>query len=488
MKQKIKILLLVLVILLGFVLRLYRLDNPIGDWHAFRQADTSAVSKVYVSSGIDVLHPKYFDISNIQSGVDNPEGYRFVEFPLFNIFQATIYKSLGVFTLEEWGRLLSVVSSTLSILFIFLLTRKHLDYISALSASFFFAVLPFSIFYGRVILPDPSTSMAILAGIYFFDSWITSVGKRKEKGNKTEYVFLTLAIIFTACAFLLKPFALFFTLPMVYLAYQKFGLRIFMQWKLYLFAIFSLAPLIFWRFWITQYPAGIPASNWLFNEGNIRFTGAFFNWILAERLGKLILGYFGLALFILGFFKRQEKSYGFFIAFLVSSSIYITVIARGNVQHDYYQILILPTICIFLGRGVSLLLKIPGYMGSNILFNTAISLILLGFIAASAFTFSWFHVRDYFNVNNKSLVIAGQKADELLPKNAKVIAALEGDTSFLYYINRKGWPAYQKSPLELKQMGATHIVIPSPTENDFNGLGKEFDVFYSSPEVIILSL
>lgn len=488
MKQKIKISLLVLVILLGFVLRLYRLDNPIGDWHAFRQADTSAVSKVYVSSGIDVLHPKYFDISNIQSGMDNPEGYRFVEFPLFNVIQASVYEGVGIVSLEEWGRLLSVISSTISILFIFLLTRRHLDYISAISASFFFAVLPFSIFYGRVILPDPSTSMAILGGIYFFDSWITSVGKRKEKGSRIEHILFTLAIVFTACAFLLKPFAVFFTLPMIYLAYQKFGFGIVKQWKLYVFTVLSLIPLVLWRLWIVQYPAGVPASNWLFNEGNIRFTGAFFNWILAERVGKLILGYFGLALLLLGFFKRQEKSYGFFVAFLISSIVYVTVIARGNVQHDYYQILILPTICIFLGRGVSLLLKIPGYMGSNILFNTLVSIMLLGFITASAFTFSWFHVRDYFNVNNENLVIAGQKADELLPKNAKVIAALEGDTSFLYYINRKGWPAYQKSPLELKQMGATHIVIPRPTENDFNGLGQEFEVYYSSPEVLILTL
>ncbi len=484
MKNKIKALLIVFVLAIGFTLRLYRLDNPIGDWHAFRQADTSAVSKVYVNEGIDILHPKYFDISNIQSGLDNPEGYRFVEFPLFNVVQALAYMGIGVLTLEEWGRLLSIVSSTLSILFIFLLVRKHLDYLSAITASFFFAVLPFSIYYGRVILPDPSTSMAILGGIYFFDRTIS----QKNFKNSLFSFPLLLAIAMTACAFLLKPFALFFALPMLYLAYQRFGLQMFKQWKLYVFAILSVIPLVFWRFWITQYAEGVPASNWLFNEGNIRFTGAFFNWILAERVGKLILGYFAVALLLLGFFKRQEKSYGFFLSFLAASLLYVTVIARGNVQHDYYQILILPTICIFLGRGASLLLKIPSYMGSHLLLNTVVSIVLLGFITASAFTFSWFHVRDYFNVNNGGLIVAAKKADKLLPANAKVIAALEGDTSFLYYINRKGWPAYQKSPIELKLMGATHIVIPSPTEKDFSGLGQEFKVFYASPEVLILTL
>ncbi len=484
MKNKLQIISLIVVMCIAFGLRMYRFDNPIGDWHAFRQADTSAVSKVFVNSGIDVFKPKYFDISNIQSGKDNPEGFRFVEFPIYNTFQAIGYKTIGILSLEEWGRLLSIISSLLSILFIYLLVKKHLDYLSAILSSFFFAILPFSVFYGRVILPDPTTSMAILGGIYFFDKAIS------EKNFKSSLFNFSLlfAILFTACAFLLKPFALFFTLPMVYLAYQRFGLKMFMQWKLYLFAILSLAPLVFWRIWITQYPEGIPASNWLFNEGGIRFTGAFFNWLLAERLSKLILGYFGVALLLLGLFKQSEKSYGFFVSFLISSVLYVSVIARGNVQHDYYQILILPTICIFLGRGASLLLKIPNYLGQNLLFNTTLSILLLGFITVFSFTFSWFHVRDYFNINNRGLVVAGQKADSLLPVNAKVIAAQEGDTSFLYYINRKGWPAYQKGPIELKQMGATHIVIPSPTEQDFNGLGKEFKVFYASPEVLILSL
>lgn len=485
MKKKIEILLLSGIVILAIILRLYRFDNPIGDWHAFRQADTSAVSKVFVTQGVDILHPKYYDISNIQSGKDNPEGFRFVEFPIYSLIQATTYKTVGVLSLEEWGRVVTIISSIFTLLFIFLLVRKHLDFLSAIFASFFFAVLPFSVYYGRVLLPDPSTSMAILGGIYFFDRWLE---KKLALLTVNNVLLFAAALLFTASAFLLKPFALFFTLPMVYLAFQKYGLRVFMKWQLYVFALLSILPLVLWRVWITQYPEGIPVSSWLFNEGNIRFTGAFFNWLLAERLSKLILGYFAVSLLVLGLFKRNEKSFGFFISFLISSIIYVTVIARGNVQHDYYQILILPTICIFLGRGASLLLKIPVMLNKNIATNTVIVSALLGCIVVFSFVFSWFHVRDYFNINNRGLVVAGQIADSKLPQNAKVIAALNGDTSFLYYIGRKGWPAYQKGPLELKEMGATHIVIPNPTPEDFSGLGKEFKTFYSSPEVLILTL
>src|SRR3989344_933504 len=177
MNKHIGTILITLILILGFVLKLYRFDNPIGDWHAFRQADTSAVSKVYVEKGINILSPRYFDISNIQSGKDNPQGYRFVEFPIFNVFQASSYMIFGILTLEQWGRFWSIIATSLSTLFIFLIVRKHLNLSSAVFSSLFFAILPFSVYYGRVILPDPSTAMAILGGIYFFDLSV------KEKFN-----------------------------------------------------------------------------------------------------------------------------------------------------------------------------------------------------------------------------------------------------------------------------------------------------------------
>lgn len=481
MTKRLGLITFIFILVLGFILRLYRFDNPIGDWHAFRQADTSSVSKVFVENGINLLHPTYFDISNIQSGADNPKGYRMVEFPIYNVFQAVGFQTIGVLTLEEWGRIISIGASLLSITFIYLLVRKHLDTVSALFASFFFAVLPFSVFYGRTILPDPSTAAAILGGIYFFDKWI-------ETRGKFPLQYLVLAVFFTAAAFLLKPFALFFTLPMVYLAYKHFGWKVVLIWQLYLFALLSLTPLALWRMWIMQYPEGIPASNWLFNEGNIRFTGAFFHWIFAERISKLILGYFGVVLLFLGLFKRSEKDYLFFLSFLVSSLIYITVIARGNVQHDYYQILIIPTLCIFLGRGASLLISLPAKLNENLGINTLVSYGSLVVVTGFMLLFSWFYVRDYFNINNRGLITAGVIADKVLPKNAKVIAVNDGDTSFLYYINRKGWPAYEHGPDELKLLGATHIVIPSPTQQDKEGLGKTYKTVYSSPEVLILKL
>jgi hypothetical protein len=71
----------------AFLVRLYGITNPLADWHSFRQADTASVTREYIKHGVDLLHPKYHDLSNVQSGQmnegkDNVEGWRMVEFPL----------------------------------------------------------------------------------------------------------------------------------------------------------------------------------------------------------------------------------------------------------------------------------------------------------------------------------------------------------------------------------------------------------------------
>src|SRR5579863_9866422 len=108
---------LLIILLLAFAVRLYRFSNPIADWHSWRQADTSAVSRNFVTMGIDILHPRFDDLSNVPSGLDNPNGYRFVEFPIYNLAQAGFYMLLHTFTLEEWGRIVTIFSSLSTIVF-----------------------------------------------------------------------------------------------------------------------------------------------------------------------------------------------------------------------------------------------------------------------------------------------------------------------------------------------------------------------------------
>lgn len=479
MKKK-ELFLLALILFGAFLVRFYRFDGPIADWHSWRQADTSAVSRNFTSQGYDFLHPKFDDLSNVASGKDNPLGYRFVEFPLFNFFQAGTYQLFGFFTLEEWGRLVTITSSLLTTLFIYLLTKKHINQVAGFFAAFFFAFTPYNIYYGRVILPDPSMIMASLGGIYFFDKWL----EKTTKKDLTQYIFYILAIIFTASAFLLKPYAVFFTLPMIYLTFNRFKLKAFMKWELWVFPVLAFLPLWFWRSWMTQYPEGIPVSEWLFNGNGIRFKPSFFKWIIFERITKIISGYFGVVLIILAIFKiKTLKGAGFLLSFLLSSVIYVCVFATGNVQHDYYQILIMPSIAICYGIGAYLL-----FVNKIRLFSVPIGKIVLIIITCGMFFYGWSFVKDYFNINNRVIIVAGKAVDSQIPKDAKIIAPYDGDTTFLYQTKRKGWASMQKSLPEMVEIGASYLVLLNPKQSDFDGIGKSYKIVNFDSSYILFDL
>ena len=319
--------------------------------------------------------------------------------------------------------------------------------------------------------------MARLGAIYFFDLWLESY---KNSRSQNFWLYL-LAIIFTAAAFLLKPVALFFVLPMIYLAWEKFGWKLLLRWELWVFTIVSLAPLIWWRTWMLQYPEGIPANEWLLNGNGIRFRPAFFRWILYERLTKLLLGYLGIIIFVYGLYcLKKVKKWIFFLSFLVSAILYVCVIATGNVQHDYYQIPIMPSIAIICAFG-------SYYMYHWSVKKFPIGKILLVILLGGGLYFSWMQVRDYFNINNPSIIIAGEAVDRLTPKNAKVIANYNGDSSFLYQTKRKGWASYEKPLPQMIDLCASYLVIASPTQAD-NAFAKDYKIVAQTKDYILYDL
>jgi len=476
--KRTEIYILITIVIAGFILRLYKFNAPIADWHAWRQVDTSAVSRFFVKDGFDVFHPRYYDLSNVPSGVhENPEGYRFVEFPFYNLAQALPYKIIGILTIEEWGRIVTILSSLFSSVFLYLIVKKHLNSRAGLFAAFFFTFIPFNIYFGRTILPDQTTVTAFLGAIYFFDRWL-----KKGKFLIFNFQFL-ITLAFTMASLLLKPFAIFFLLPMFYLVYEKYGFSFLKNKKLWVFAILSILPFIFWRLWMLQYPGGIPQSGWLLNGNNIRFKGAFFHWIFAERISKLILGYWGLPLLLMGvLLKLPKKNYLFFLYFLISSLLYLVVIATGNVQHDYYQILIMPSIAIYLALGTHFLWDNK----SNIYLPLSRGIFFL--CVLFMLSFGWFNIRAFYNIDHYELIRAGKIIDNLIPKEAKVIVPMSGgDTTALYFMDRQGWSSFEKPLPQLIKMGADYMVLINPQKQDYD-FQKTYKLTYSSSDFLLFNL
>jgi hypothetical protein len=480
--------LLVAILLLAFGLRMHRITNEPLDWHAWRQADTASVTREFVSNGINLLEPQYHDLSSIPSGLDNPEGYRMVEFPFINALAALIVQISPDWSVAVVSRLVSVLLSVGTIVPLFFLVAKFSCRKQAYLSAVVFATLPFSVFYGRAILPEPGLLFFSTLSIYAFAEWLSS---RSWKWWLTSALSLALAL-------LLKPFALF--LGPVYLAllWLEDGKHAWKRWPFLLgFSLVAFVPLLAWRAWIQNFPSGIPASEWLFNGNGIRFRPAWVRWLGYERFVKLILGFSGVLLVLAGFIRHSPKKLLYY-SWWMSMALYFTVIATGNVQHDYYQVFALPILSITVAEGMlvlfselqsrtqKLLNQRYGKQRAHQTKSELLGILTVAALYSSAVLLSWNQVKGYFNTNHTEYLKVGELVDRILPHDAQVIAPAMGDTQFLYQTKRRGWPI--GGEIEKKrELGATHY-ITTTYDDEARELEETYFVIEKTDEHLILDL
>ncbi|MEK7550186.1 MAG: hypothetical protein AAB535_00160 [Patescibacteria group bacterium] len=446
---RLEYIILSVIIILGFLVRLYKVDSPIADWHSWRQADTASVSRNFAQNGIDMLRPKYDDISSIQTGIFNPNGYRMVELPIYNAVHASLFNLFGRFSLEKWGRILTAFISTITGLFLFLLGKKHYSVKVGLVVSFFYMFLPFNIYFTRVVLPDPLGVLFAISGLYFF-------------GINT---FLS-GMLF-GLAFLQKPFFAVYLFPLIPELLKKENFK-----KNLAFGFLVFSPFIFWRLWISQFPEGIPFYKWAFNGDRIRFHPAFFRWLFGERIGILILGAGGVAPFVFGLTIKLKNKFNLY--FVIGAITYLTVVATANVRHDYYQILIIPMIAMTLALG-----SISLWKRSKIILLTSILVMFL---------IGWDRIKPFYQINHPELMEVGKIVDEKLPKDAEIIIPYNGDTAFLYQTKRRGWPAVDDSIENIIKKGADYYVSLDIGGIDSVNFAKKFKTLVKTDKYIILDL
>ncbi|OGJ38649.1 MAG: hypothetical protein A2383_00190 [Candidatus Pacebacteria bacterium RIFOXYB1_FULL_39_46] len=478
-------LLLTVLLLAALLVRLYRVDNPVLDWHAFRQADTASVTREYVKHGIDLLRPHYHDLSNIQSGQPNLEGWRMVEFPLINGLLALLLRALPNWPLVFISRLFSIIASLGSLSFLYFLVKKLTKSRKmAWLSGFFFAFLPYSIYYSRVILPEPFMLLFSLGSLYFFATALTLKKPFTNWRWWASAVLLSLAI-------LLKPFVVFLFPVFAVLFWQAWktghwSIR-FSDWGWWLiYLLIALLPFGWWRTWIEQFPSGIPASDWLFNGNGIRFTPAWVRWIFYERLTKLILGFGGVILAGVAMFFSKNRLKTILWAWALSLLAYVMVLATGNVQHDYYQVIFIPLVSICLGVGTWQTWQWFNafFAKKNIQLKLArLSLIILIFLN---FYLTWQQIKGFFNVNHWEYQKAGRAVDRLVPTDAKLIAPAFGDTQFLFQTNRTGWPIGFEIQNKIDQ-GATHYVTTS-LDDEARELAETYAIIEKNDLFLLLDL
>jgi len=450
MKKK-DFIILGLILVVAFVVRLYKIDAPLADFHSWRQADTAAVARNLERTGFNLMMPTYDDLSNLQSGVDNPKGLRFVEFPIYNASFAWLHMMVPFFTLETWARVVAVLFSLLCIASLYYIALVEAGRTAAIFTAITYSVMPFFVYFSRVILPEtPAVSLAVFS-IFILHLYTN------EKKKSLRIVWFILSLVAFATSLLIKPTTVFYGLPLLVLFIRKYKYSIPKQLHVSLYFLLAAAPLLMWRYYITKYPEGIPASNWLFtmvntSEGQkeIFMRPAFFRWIFFERLNNIIMGGYLTGFFLLGLLRKQKTYLP--LSIIAAGFIYIFVFQGGNVQHEYYQVIAFPAIALAVGLGVGLIIE-----STKTFLHPVITTPVIILLFSASLLFSWYKVNGYYVIPQDLLLMANIIQTFTKPTD-KVIADRMGDTTLLYLADRKGAPLLYREPMEMKKMGYQYIL------------------------------
>ena len=428
---------LFLGLLLSFLLfmMLRNVTEPLLDRHSWRQVDTASFARGLAQGKFDVLHPKFLAYYPDAFGI---EGATETEFNLYPLIVAGLYRLFGIH--EVIARLVSIAFSLGTAIWVYLLGKRYLDQKAGLFAVLFLGLSPLYIFYSRTVQPEATVLFFSVGALYTFTRWL-----RTE--SWTTYAA---AILCAALAFLTKLPALYMGIPLLFAAFQEYRWRLFREWRIYLFGLASLLPVIAYylhahgiyrQTGLTVYgiSGGWPGSAKFDIVGQLASLD--FYRVMLVRLRGPILGPYGLLFFLAGLAiaprsDRQSLLYVWLMAVL----LFILAVPEGNRQHEYYQLPLLPVASLFIGKAISVLLD-PNTLDLDLIL---VRQRMAPFIVAVAILLN---ARQFFvNVSpmyaqETILLDVAEATARLTPPDAPV--AILHDWArvpeVFYYAHRRGW-------------------------------------------------
>lgn len=413
-----------LVLALG--VRLYQVNSPLIGFHSWRQADTAAIARNFYENGYKFLYPQV-DCGGASAG------YVETEFPIYSFTVALSYKFSGV--QEFWGRVWSVIFSLLTIYFLYLLAKKFIDPKTAFWSALFFSFLPLNIYYSRTFMPESAMLLCSVLGVYLFSWWLDSA--------KLRYFFLSL--IFTALACLLKIPTLYLGLPLFYLAWLKFGKKVFLQWTLWVYAILVFLSLGLWYYHAHQIYLQYGVGFNIWGEGpdkwrnwDLGFSFKFWNKIFFKNLAERYLTWFGFPILVVGLFlKRENKAEKLFDFWLLALLVYLLIVAKANFVHEYYQLPLMLPAAVFMGKVYA------RHWDSRIFQNKkslGLTVFLVGTLVLGGGRYHSYMKKE--NPQSSETFQLAKRIKQKIDDKALVVAVDSGNSTLLYLCHKKGWHSF----------------------------------------------
>lgn len=438
-----------ILLTIALILRLYRINVPVTDWHSSEQASTLSVINNYQENGIDLFFPRHNDAYNYQFSMTNPEQYYFAEFPLYAALVASTYSILPFGSIEQFARIITVISSFIIILLLHTLVKKEYGEVPAIIAAGVYAIFPFFVFFSRVALSETFAVALLLISFYL----VSMIKKESELWEKL--VVMIPCLLFFLGAVMVKPAHLFFVvIPLMYLG-KTFGLHVLKRAEPYLFIILPVVGLVLWSQHIGQYQEGITTTYLLSGQAKDFVLGDYiiprkelFTDLIVNRVHTIVLGGFiGIFLYI-SFFA--QKKVGLLHGLALASFTYLVVFTEKHLEAEHYQTLLLPTLAVCIGVGFSWVLDVKETWS-----RTICTVLFLTLIAGSIYV-SFDQVRYYYQLSGENTQVS-KLIQTLTQKDDRIVTDTDGNTTLLYLSNREGATTKYASFEEMKQDGYAYF-------------------------------
>jgi hypothetical protein len=422
------------IVLLGLVLRLRGIHDPLLDHPGWRQGDTAAIARNFATLDFNPLHP--------QTDYNGPPpNYVELELQIVPFLAATLYKIFGIH--EVFGRLLSIVFSlgTIVVLAYFGRWLSRGSAVAGLTAAVLFAVYPGSTYYGRTFMPDTAMIFFYTAALYATARWVID--------DEESWGGFWPAALLTAIALLAKPVAAVALVPMLAIMPARLGLRsALVRPQTYAFLAVALLPLLAYD----RYESSIAEWHWASGITRLHvipsLVAAFHSWpamhlklrVFRQNLGMLprtLLGPLGTAIFAISILASLVRPFAvrsrtLLFTWLASCIAYAFVVMTYE-RVDYYAYVVLPLAALWSGALITNLFPLASLDKNRKAALAAAALLTL----AGGILFNQRCVDAYYHYDKANYRMAKALDTELAPGALVVMGHY--DPSFLYYINRKGW-------------------------------------------------
>ena len=273
-----------------------------------------------------------------------------MEFPFVPYIASFGYFFFGVNVYTV--RLISLIAFLCIILLEFKLVKKELGQMTAIIAALLSGLLPLNSFFFNFLFSEPVMIGASLFAIYYFSTWMSTLKIRH----------FILAILGFTLAILLKLEPLYLSLIFFGLFFYKYGFNYVKYKNLIFFGLISIILPIAWysyAYYLTYHSIdvfGIFKGHDKFQTLGMLSHKTWYL-LMMENLLNLAGGKLGALLAILGFISLSLVRKGLlFFLYLAAILFYFIVVAEGNIDGPYRQLVIIPSLSCFIAVGVLTLL------------------------------------------------------------------------------------------------------------------------------------